>query len=127
MGETVTEVRLAGPKGSLSLHAIVDTGATNTVIDEKLAQELGIEATRADQVMLADGSIDKVGVGSVEVEIEGIRQVVPVNIYKGNLIGLTTLEAVGLKVNSVTQKLEKVPSKLLHARHKGIAHWGDLT
>ncbi len=113
MGETVAEIRVIGPKDSKKIHALVDTGATNTVIDEELAEELGIEATRADEVMLADGSVDKVGVGSAEIEIEGIKQVVPVYIYKGALVGLTTLEAAGLRVNPITQKLEKVPGKLL--------------
>lgn len=118
MGETVAEVRFAGPNGSKSVKAVVDTGATNTVIDEGLASELGIKATRVDEVVLTDGSVDRVGVGSAEVQIEGIRQVVPVYVYKGNLIGLTTLEAAGLRVNPVTQTLEKVPGKLLHLRKR---------
>jgi clan AA aspartic protease len=113
MGETIAEVKLIGPHETRSIHAIVDTGATNTVIDESLAKELGIKATRFDEVMLANETVEKVGVGSAELEIEGIRQVVPVYIYKGNLIGLTTLEAAGLRVNPITQKLEKVPGKLL--------------
>ena len=61
---------------------------------------------------MADGSVDKVGVGSAEVQIQGIKQVVPVYVYRGNLIGLTTLEATGLRVNPVTQTLEKVLGKL---------------
>ena len=113
MGETVAEIKVIGPRKSRTVRATVDTGATNTVIDERLAEELGIEATRVDEVVLANESVEKVGVGSAEVEIEGIRQVVPLYIYKGNLIGLTTLEATGLRVNPVTQKLEKVPGKLL--------------
>ena len=113
MGETVAEIRVIGPKDSKKIHALVDTGATNTVIDEELADELGIEATRADEVMLADGSVDKVGVGRAEIEIEDTKQVVPVYIYKGTLVGLTTLEAAGLRVNPISQKLEKVPGKLL--------------
>lgn len=113
MGETVAEIRIDGPRGSKKVRAVVDTGATNTVIEESLAKELGIVATRADEVILADGSVDKVGVGSAEVEIQGVRQIVPVYIYKETMIGLTTLEAAGLRVNPVTQSLEKVPGKLL--------------
>jgi len=113
VGETIAEISIRGPKGSRTVGAVVDTGATNTVISKELADELGIAAARADEVMLADGSIDKVGVGSAEVEIQGIRQVVPVYIYKDTLIGLTTLEAAGFRVNPITQTLEKVPGKLL--------------
>jgi len=114
MGETVTEVRVTGPKGSKVLRAVVDTGATNSVIDEALSKELDVTPIQADEVVLADGTIDKVGVGSAEFEIQGIRRTVPVYIHKGNLIGLTTLEAAGLRVNPIAQTLEKVPGKLLN-------------
>jgi clan AA aspartic protease len=113
VGETMAEIRVTGPKGSKSLRAVVDTGATNTVIDEGLAKELGIVATRGDEVVLADGSVGKVGVGSALVEIEGVTQMVPVYIYKETLIGLTTLEAAGFRVNPITQTLEKVPGRSL--------------
>jgi len=113
VGETIAEISIRGPKGSRTVRAAVDTGATNTVVSKELADALGIVAARADEVVLADGSIDKVGVGSAEVEIQGTRQVVPVYIYKATLIGLTTLEATGFRVNPVTQTLEKVPGKLL--------------
>jgi clan AA aspartic protease len=113
MGETISEIRIDGPRGSKTVRAVVDTGATNTVIDEGLAKELGITAARGDEVVLADGSVDKVGVSSARVEIQGIVQTVPIYIYKETLIGLTTLEAAGFRVNPVTQSLEKVPGRLL--------------
>jgi clan AA aspartic protease len=99
------------------IHAVVDTGATNTVISEKLARELGIEATDVDEVVLANGSVEKVGIASADVAIQGIKRTVPVYIYKDNLIGLTTLGAAGLRVNPVSQELEKVPGKLLRFAH----------
>jgi len=106
LGETIAEIRVTGPKGSKAVRAVVDTGATNTVIDEDLARELGI-------VVLADGSVDKVGVGSAQIEIQGVTRIVPVYIYKETLVGLTTLEAAGLRVNPVSETLEKVRGKLL--------------
>jgi clan AA aspartic protease len=115
MGETVAEIRISGPRDSAVIRAVVDTGTTNTVLSEKLARELGIEPTDADEVILANGAVDKVGIASAEVEIQGIKRTVPVYIYKDNLIGLTTLEAAGLRVNPVSQELEKVPGKLLRS------------
>jgi clan AA aspartic protease len=113
MGETVAEIRINGPKSSAVIRAVVDIGATNTVLSERLATELGIESTDADEVVLANGSVDKVGIASAAVEIQGIKRTVPLYIYRDNLIGLTTLEGAGLRVNPVTQELEKVPGKLL--------------
>ena len=117
MGETIAEIRITGPKDTAIVRAVVDTGATNTVVAEPLAKRLGIESIEADEVVLANGSVDKVGIASAEVEIQGIRRTVPVYIYKDTLIGLTTLEAAGLRVNPVTQELEKVRGRLLHFRH----------
>lgn len=113
MGETIAEVRIRGPKNSAVIRAVVDTGATNTVLSESLAKELGIEVMDADEVVLANGLVDKVGIASAQIEIQGIKRTVPVYIYRDNLIGLTTLEAAGLRVNPVSQELEKVPGKLL--------------
>jgi clan AA aspartic protease len=113
MGETIAAIRIRGPKKTAEVHAVVDTGATNTVISEILAKELGIETADADEVILANGAVEKVGIASAEVEILGIRRTVPLYIYRDNLIGLTTLEAAGLRVNPVSQELEKVPGKLL--------------
>ena len=67
-------------------------------------------------VILANGKSDTVGVGSAELEIQGTTRMVPVFIYDSNLVGLTTLEAAGLRVNPVTRRLEKVPGKLLGVR-----------
>jgi len=113
LGETIAEIRVTGPKGSKVIRAVVDTGATNAVIDEELARELGMVTMGGDEVTLADGSVDKVGVGSAQVEIHGITRIVPVYIYKETLVGLTTLEAAGLRVNPVSETLEKVRGKLL--------------
>ena len=74
MGETITEISIRGPKGSRTVSAVVDTGATNTVVSKELADALGIVTARADEVVLADGSIDKVGVGSAEVEIQALSR-----------------------------------------------------
>ena len=104
---------IRGPLGSRTLSAIVDTGATNTTIEKALAERLGIVALDRQKVVLANGESETVGVGSAEVQIQGIRRVVPVFIYDSNLIGLTTLEAAGLRVNTITQQLERVPGKLL--------------
>ena len=113
MRKTIVALCIRGPKKTAVVRAVVDTGATNTVISGVLAKELGIESVDAHEVILANGAVEKVGIASVEVEIQGIKRTVPVYIYRENLIGLTTLEAAGLGVNFVSQELEKVPGTLL--------------
>jgi predicted aspartyl protease len=83
------------------------------VIHEALAKELGIVARSGDEAVLANGSVDKVGVGSAEVEIQGITRIVPIYLYKETLVDLTTLEAAGLRANPVAETLEQVRGKLL--------------
>ena len=110
------KMTIRGPRGSRTVRASVDTGATNTVIDRNLAAQLGITATQYQEVVLASGKTESVGVASAELEIQGTRLTVPVYIYDSNLVGMTTLEAAGLRVNPVTRQLEKVPGKLLGIR-----------
>ena len=119
MGETFADLTIRGTRKSRTIHAIVDTGATNTTIEKDLAAELGIEPIDQQEVVLANGKLDTVGIGSAEVVINGIRRVVPLFIYDSNLIGLTTLEAAGLRVNPVSRQLEKVPGKLLGIKVEG--------
>ena len=113
MGETVATLTVRGAGKERKIKAVVDTGATNTTLDRQLAKDLGIIATDRQEVVLANGRPETVGVGSADVEIEGVRRVVPVFIHGSNLVGLTTLEAAGLRVNPITRELEHVPGKLL--------------
>lgn len=113
MGETIAEIEIRGTRESRTIRAVVDTRATNTTLEKDLANQLGIEVLDRQEVVLANGKSDTVGVGSAEVEIQGISRVVPLFIYDSNMIGLTTLEAAGLRVNPVTRQLERVPGKLL--------------
>lgn len=54
LGEIVAEIRIVGPRVSRTVRAVVDMGATNTVIDEGIAEELGVRATEADEVGLGE-------------------------------------------------------------------------
>lgn len=95
---------------SAELEALVDTGATFTKIPESLASALGLQAKYETSVELADGRRVKRGLALAEVELEGVRR--PVLIAIGGteekaLIGYTTLEILGFKVNPVTGRLER--------------------
>jgi len=120
MGETAVNIRIKGARGEKQLKALVDTGATHTTITEELAEELGIKAVDSDEVVLANGQKEMVGLGYAEIEIMGMKRTVPVWIYRSNLVGLTTLEIARLKVNPITRQPEKAPGMLLRVVQKGF-------
>ncbi|MBS7611157.1 retroviral-like aspartic protease family protein [Candidatus Bathyarchaeota archaeon] len=111
MGETAVKFKVYGPYGfSTELEAIVDTGATFTKIPESVASELGLQVNYEAEVELGDGRVVKRGLALGEVEIESVRR--PVLIAVGGeeerpIVGYTTLELLGFKVNPITGKLEK--------------------
>ncbi|MDD3493833.1 MAG: aspartyl protease family protein [Candidatus Bipolaricaulis sp.] len=111
MGETRARLRIYGEDGKVSeVEALVDTGSTFTKIPQHLASALGLQVKYGTEVELADGRLVKRGLALVEVELEGVRR--PMLIAIGGeeerpLIGYTTLEVLGLKVNPITGKLER--------------------
>ncbi|MFQ6092870.1 MAG: aspartyl protease family protein [bacterium] len=111
MGETRATFKIYGLNGEAAeLEAVVDTGATFTKIAAGVASELGCEVKYKTEVELADGRRVTRGLALMEVEMEGVRR--PVLIAIGGeeekpLIGYTTLEVLGFKVNPITRKLEK--------------------
>jgi len=111
MGEARTPFKVYGLNGKVvELEALVDTGATFTKIPGTAARELELEAKYETEVELADGGRVKRGLALAEVEIEGVKR--PVLIAIGGekekpLIGYTTLEILGFKVNPITGRLER--------------------
>ena len=111
MGETRARLKVYGPDGkAVKLEALVDTGATFTKVPKEVADSLGLKAQYETEVELADGRRIKRGLAGAEVELEGVRRPVLVAIGEEGeraLIGYTTLELLGFKVNPITGKLER--------------------
>lgn len=110
MGEIGVFLKLYSPSTSIELEALVDTAATFTKIPRAIATRLGLEAKYETSVELANGRIITRELALAEIEVEGVRRPVLVTIG-GNeekpLLGYTSLEALGFKVNPLTRKLEK--------------------
>jgi aspartyl protease family protein len=109
LGETRVVVRIYGPKGYSDVEMVADTGATLTAIPETIADEIGLVRGGHVVVKFADGTRKAVAVGDAEIEIRGERA--PVRVLVGpagqvSLVGLTSLETLGLKVNPVERRLE---------------------
>lgn len=110
MGETFATVRIYGRLGSSTLELLVDTGATFTKIPKAIGEKIGLEAKYTTEVELSDGRLVERKLALAELEIEGIKRPVLVSLSEDgekSLLGYTTLEVLGFKVNPLTRKLEK--------------------
>ena len=109
--ETLAKFKVYGPNGRFAeLEALVDTGATFTKIPKSIASKLGLQAKYATDVELGDKRIIRRELALGEVEIEDVRRSVLIAIGGDDerpLIGYTTLELLGFKINPITGKLEK--------------------
>ena len=113
MGQTLVSLTIHGPLGSAEVEGLADTGATFTKVPESTADAVGIEPRYETDVQLGDGRTVTRILASAEVEVQGVRR--PVLVAFGAdgeqpLIGYTTLEALGFKVNTVTYSLEPTPA-----------------
>ncbi len=117
LGETRVRARLHGTKGYRDLEMLVDTGATYTKIPESLAKELGIVPDEVVRVKLGDGSLRDASLGDARIEYGASKRAITVLIGPGDevLFGVTALEALRLKVNPMTGKLEPFTPYLLGA------------
>jgi predicted aspartyl protease len=88
---------------------VADTGATLTTIPAHVARSTGLVSTGSVIVKLADGTKKGISIAQAEVEVRGDKA--PVRVLIGSddqvpLLGLTSLETLGLKVNPVESVLE---------------------
>ncbi|PIU03349.1 aspartyl protease [Candidatus Shapirobacteria bacterium CG08_land_8_20_14_0_20_39_18] len=100
----------ADPKKIFEGKFLVDSGASYTVVPTEILKKLGIQPQGEEEFSLADGKLIKRKVGSALYEVEGVERAAPVMFgQKGDslLLGVFTLEALGLSFNPLTRKLYK--------------------
>lgn len=111
MGHIWVEAIVASLEGTArrSVKALVDTGATLTVLPRWLAEELGIKPHAVSRVETGAGVV-AMERGRAYVEIAGRGEVVPVlisDVIDKVLIGVTTLEVLELEVDPITGRLRE--------------------
>lgn len=111
VGHIWVEARVGREDGVkwVEVRALVDTGATLTVLPRRLAEELGLRPTGKSKVETGAGVIELERSRAI-VEIMGRREVVPVlisDIIDKVLIGVTTLEVLELEADPVTGTLRE--------------------
>ena len=93
---------------------LVDSGATYTVLPNKYVKELDLKPSYVREFSLADGTVIKRNIGNALIEFNGEETAVPVVLgQRGDsaLLGVFTLEALGLMLNPFNRKL--FPAKLM--------------
>ena len=97
------------------LKFLIDTGALYTVAPASVLRALGIRPHRREEFTLADGSSIERPLGGAYFEYKGIGGVAPVVFGQpgdSNLLGVTTLEAMGVMIDPLTRELRLLPALL---------------
>lgn len=114
MGHINVEVTLSNPeKPDLKeeMKALVDTGATFTVIPRDLARKLELRSLGSVTAKTASG-IEEYEEAEAKVKVMGRERTTPVlisNKLDVALLGVVTLEVLRLKVDPTTSKVEELP------------------
>ncbi len=113
LGRVWVKARIGDPdlRRVIEVEALVDTGATLTVVPRRLAKELELKITGRTVVETGAGRIilDRT---RIWIELEGRNEIVPALIsdtIDKVLIGVTTLEVLGLQVDPLTGRLKEWP------------------
>jgi len=107
VGHVRESVKLHHRGRSLSVEALIDTGATVLVLPREVAEELGAEVLGEMDVELADGTVKRVPYTVVEIELSGRRAPVLAAIVEGGevCVGVEALERLGLAVDPATGRI----------------------
>ena len=120
MGLTYVEGRVkptGRPRRSRKVRFLVDSGAVYSVLRQRDWKALGLRPERDLDFVLADGTTLTRGVSECSFEIEGRRATSPVVLGETEdeaLLGVVTLETLGLMLNPLNRTLQ--PMRLLLAR-----------
>ena len=120
MGHVVVTARVSAQR-SANAQFLVDTGATHTIIPPALARRVGAPILpQRFAVSLADGTRRRLRACSVGVRMAGRTGPTIALLLPGSepLLGVETLEALGLKVNPEKRRLE--PTRVQTALLVGV-------
>jgi predicted aspartyl protease len=117
MGLTYIDGSVRGPDGrSADVRFLVDSGATYTLLPEGGWRRLGLAPRRSVTFTLADGSTIERGVSECHITLPQGEAHTPVILGAPGdeaLLGVVTLEILGLVLNPFTRELQ--PMRMLLA------------
>ena len=118
MGYVRVKADIANPANrskKISVDCLVDTGAIYTMIPGVFLEKVNTEITGTRRFKLANGKVEEFPIGEAYVEVEGIGATSLVVFGAEDsqpLLGVTTLELLGLQVNPHLGRT-KTPRSLL--------------
>jgi len=119
MGFTKANITVSNPLDAsrqVELELLVDTGATFTLLPSVTLKEIGVEADVKFKLRTADGRFIERDGSTVWIEVEGKGYRVPVIVGEEEdvpVLGVTTLEILGLEVDPITKRLKPTEYLLL--------------
>ena len=119
MGHIYVDSIIQGKDGATKIRMFVDTGSTFTLLPQTLADSLGIMLLpgRKQVIELADGTRKEYPVAISDIEILGRKSIGErflIAEVSEPVLGVLTLEALGLTVDPTTGKVK--PSRAWQAR-----------
>ena len=116
MGTFSIPLQVRGPVGQpTEINALVDTGATHTLLPRDMLIRMGVEAVERISFQLADDRTVEYDIGEALLRLDG-RERTTVVVFgpegAAPLLGATTLELFNLAVDPVSQRLVPVPGLL---------------
>ena len=117
MGTTYIEGTVTGPTGKkVTTRFLVDSGASYTLLPEKEWKRIGLKPKRSELFALADGTTIERKVSEAHIALAQADGHTPVILGENGdqpLLGVVTLENLGLVLNPFSRKLQ--PMRLLLA------------
>ncbi len=117
MGFTQAKVGLesiSGARVRREVELLVDTGALYSIVPAKVLRELGVEPREKLNFELADGRTIERNVGEARFYYDGRDAASPVIFGEegdAGILGVVTLEAMGLEVDPVRHQIR--PTRLI--------------
>jgi clan AA aspartic protease len=113
MGMTKVNLIIKNPQDPTKAYQdkfLVDSGATYTVVPETILKQLDIKPQGEETFILADGSDITRKVGNALFAYQGLERAAPVLFGQPGdslLLGIFTLEALGLTLDPLQRTLHK--------------------
>jgi clan AA aspartic protease len=123
MGTFKVAIQIGDPQGRQyeSVEALVDTGASDTVVPRSILQRLGVPTLGRWPFTLADERVVEHEIGQTAIRINGTSRIVPAVFGESDatvLLGASSLEVFHLVADPVHKRLVAVTGLLMRVNSR---------